>query len=183
MTSVGEVEGRPRALKEGVYTPVPSFFFASEDLDLATFKKHIAQTASAGVGIVVAGSLGEARHLDPKERCVLTRAARQALDDAGLPKAPVIACTALAGARVTIALTRADAVADADAAIVVCPEYFTSSLTGSKKAQKKFFIDVADASPISIIVHNYPAATGGFDIAHLRKRRQTYSDCCNYINS
>ncbi|KZV99252.1 aldolase [Exidia glandulosa HHB12029] len=163
MTSNGQPAAR-RALKAGIYAPIPTFFTPSEDLDLETFTKHVVKVASAGVGLVITGSMGEAHHLNTEERCTLITTARKALDDAGLPEVPIIAGTGLAGTRVTIELTRAAAAAGADAAIVISSGYFVGSIASSKKAQKKLFIDVADASPIPVMVYNYPGATGGLDI-------------------
>ncbi|EJD54313.1 aldolase [Auricularia subglabra TFB-10046 SS5] len=154
-----------RALKPGIYAPIPTFFHpGSEDLDVDTLAKHVVRTAQAGVGILIAGSMGEAHHLNNDERATLIKAARAALDGAGLPEVPIIAGTGLAGTRVTIDLTREAAAAGADAAIVISSGYFVGSLQGNKNAQTLFFTDVADASPIPIIIYNFPGATGGLDI-------------------
>lgn len=42
---------------------------------------------------VVNGSMGEAHHLEPEERVALVRAAREALDSAGLQETVIIAGT------------------------------------------------------------------------------------------
>lgn len=120
--------------------------------DLDTFVKHVVRIAKAGVPPVVAGSMGEAHHLTNEERVTLVKAARAGLDAAGLTSVPIIAGTGLAGTRVTIELTREIAAAGADVAIVISSGYFVGAL--NKKAQKQLFIDVADASPIPIMVYN-----------------------------
>ncbi|KAH7105049.1 dihydrodipicolinate synthetase [Auriculariales sp. MPI-PUGE-AT-0066] len=152
-----------RAIKAGIYAPIPTFFQpGTEDLDLDSFTKHVVRTAQAGVPPVVAGSMGEAHHLTSAERVALVRAARAGLDAAGLNDVPIIAGTGLAGTRVTIELTREMAAAGADVAIVISAGYFVGGL--NKKAQKQLFNDVADASPIPVMVYNYPGATGGLDL-------------------
>jgi len=48
----------------GIYPPLPTFFDAREELDLATFQGHISRLAESGIrGFVVMGSNGEAVHL------------------------------------------------------------------------------------------------------------------------
>ena len=45
----------------GIYPPLPTFFDAREELDLATFQAHIARMGESGItGFVVMGSNGEA---------------------------------------------------------------------------------------------------------------------------
>jgi L-threo-3-deoxy-hexylosonate aldolase len=79
-----------RPLKAGVFAPIPTFFLPdSEDLDLSTFETHVVRIASAGVGPLIAGSMGEAIHLSHAERIALIRAARKALDAAGFPTVPL----------------------------------------------------------------------------------------------
>ena len=52
--------------------------------DIATFKQHIVSLAKGGMYPVVAGSMGEAFQLTDEERVKLFKAAREALDEAGL---------------------------------------------------------------------------------------------------
>jgi hypothetical protein len=59
----------------GVYAPVLSFFQTNNgELDVETFKAHVAYLAEAGVGPVICGSLGEAPMLNETERLTLVRA-------------------------------------------------------------------------------------------------------------
>ena len=51
------------------------------------------------------------------------------------------------------------AAAGADAAIVISAGYFVGALAGSKSAQKKLFTDVADASPIPVVIYNCALGT------------------------
>ncbi|GAA6010731.1 hypothetical protein JCM11491_002920 [Sporobolomyces phaffii] len=149
----------------GVYAPLTTFFTDNkeQDLDFETYKRHVKFVASAGVGIVCLGSMGEAVQLTHSERNKVVEAARQALDsDAELSKVPLIVGTGASSTRETIELTREAAEKGADFAMVITPGYFAGALT--KEALKAFFVDVAEASPIPVIMYNYPGVTGGIDM-------------------
>lgn len=62
-------------------------------LDVKTFKDHVVRLAKIGMQPVVCGSMGEAFHLTHDERVVLFKAAREALDEAGLNETVIIAGT------------------------------------------------------------------------------------------
>ncbi|KAF7338231.1 Dihydrodipicolinate synthetase [Mycena venus] len=154
-----------RPLQAGVFAPIPTFFLPeSEDLDLPSFEAHVVRIASAGVGPLIAGSMGEAIHLSHSERLVLIRAARKALDAAGLTTVPLIVGTGAPSTRETIELTHEAAKAGADYAIVITSGYFAGVLAGNHVALKAFFTEVAEKSPIPIMIYNYPGASGGIDL-------------------
>ncbi|KAJ6502470.1 hypothetical protein C8R45DRAFT_818662 [Mycena sanguinolenta] len=154
-----------RPLKPGVFAPIPTFFLPdSEDLDLPSFESHVVRIASAGVGPLIAGSMGEAIHLSHAERLVLIRAARKALDAAGLTTVPLIVGTGAASTRETIELTKAAAAAGADYSIVIASGYFAGALAGKHAALKAFWTEVAEKSPIPVMIYNYPGASGGIDL-------------------
>jgi len=121
-----------------------------QDLDLETYKQHVKFVASAGVGIVCLGSMGEAVQLTHEERNQVVEAARQALDsDEKLSKVPLIVGTGASSTKETIQLTREAAERGADFAMVITPGYFAGALN-NKEALKTFFVDVAEASPIPV---------------------------------
>ncbi|KAJ7581249.1 dihydrodipicolinate synthetase [Mycena floridula] len=154
-----------RPLKAGIYAPIPTFFLAeSEDLDLPTFEAHIARCAAAGVSPLIAGSMGEGVHLSHAERTRIIHSARNALDKAGFPETPVIVGTGTGSTRETIELSIEAAAAGADYAIVITSGYFAGVLAGNPKALKVFFTEVAEKSPIPVIIYNYPGASGGIDL-------------------
>ncbi|CAK9784530.1 aldolase [Cutaneotrichosporon oleaginosum] len=151
-----------RVLRAGVWAPIPAFMDESEELDIPTFQAHVVALARAGMQPVVNGSMGEAHHLTAEERTGLIRAAREALDRAGLEDTVIIGGTGGNSTRATIALCKSAAEAGADVAIVIPPGYFAGAL--SKAAIKTFFADVATASPIPVMIYNYPGAAGGLDM-------------------
>ncbi|KZT37998.1 aldolase [Sistotremastrum suecicum HHB10207 ss-3] len=157
--------GVVRPLTPGIYAPIPTFFVPdSEDLDIPSFEAHVTRVGLAGVGILVCGSMGEAPHLSHEERVILIKAARRALDKAGLHHAPIVAGTGSHSLRETLHLTRAAAQAGADYSIVICSGYFAGAIANDKQALKAFWSEVAAKSPIPVIIYNYPAACGGIDL-------------------
>lgn len=96
--------------------------------------------------------MGEAHHLEDSERVLLIKTARQALDAAGFSHAPIIAGTGVGSTRKTIELTRQAAEAGADYAIVIASGYYAGAL--DYPALKAFFLEVAEASPIPIMIYN-----------------------------
>lgn len=61
--------------------------------DVPTFTGHVVRLAQANVWPVICGSMGEAHHLTNEERVTLIKAAREALDQAGLTDTPIMAGT------------------------------------------------------------------------------------------
>jgi L-threo-3-deoxy-hexylosonate aldolase len=152
-------------LTPGVYAPIPSFFLQeSEDLDVPSFEAQVVRLAGAGVGPLLAGSMGEAIHLSHAERVTLIKAARKALDNAGFEHTPIIAGTGAGSTRETVELCEAAAEAGADYAIAIASGYFAGALAGSPKALKAFWTEIAAKSPIPVLIYNYPGASGGIDL-------------------
>lgn len=96
--------------------------------------------------------MGEAIHLSHAERTTLIKTARRALDEAGYTDVPIIAGTGAGSTRETIELSHEAAEAGADYAIVIASGYFAGAL--NPKALKAFFTEVAEKSPIPVIIYN-----------------------------
>lgn len=153
-----------RALVPGIYVPTVAFFDpATDDVDVETVANHAVRLAKAGVaGITTQGSNGEAVHLSHKERNLITSTTRQALDAAGFQNMPVIVGCGVQSTRECIELCQEAASAGGDYALVLPPAYYQGLF--SKDTVKEFFKDVADASPIPILIYNYPGAVSGLDL-------------------
>jgi len=162
MSANGTSNGHSRVLKHGVWAPIPTFYDDNEELDLETFKSHVLRLANSGMQPVICGSMGEALHLEHQERVTLFKTAREALDEAGLTDVVLIAGTGSGSTRETVALSKSAAQAGADVVIVIPPGYFAGAM--SKEAIKTFFLDVATASPIPVMMYNYPGAAGSIDM-------------------
>jgi len=105
--------------------------------------------------------MGEGLHLSHPERAALIKATREALNDAGFTDVPIVIGTGAGSTRETIQLSKEAADAGADYVIVIAPGYFAGVLAGNKKALKAFFTEVAEKSPIPVIVYNCELIPGG----------------------
>ncbi|MCJ1279038.1 hypothetical protein MMC21_006859 [Puttea exsequens] len=165
-TSVSSVEdiAQIRLLRPGVYVPTVAFFHENENLDFFTVGKHAVRLAKAGVsGIATQGSNGEAVHLSHNERKQVTRTTRQALNEAGFHSLPVIVGCGAQSTRETIELCHEALTCGGDYALVLPPSYYKAM--HKPETIIEFFHDVANASPIPIIIYNYPAAVSGIDLS------------------
>ncbi|KAK3177204.1 hypothetical protein OEA41_008533 [Lepraria neglecta] len=152
-----------RPLRPGVYVPTLAFFKDNEDLDLITVGKHAVRLAKAGVaGIATQGSNGEAVHLSHQERKQVTRTTRMALDDAGFHSLPIIVGCGSQSTRETIELCQEAFASGGDYALVLPPSYYKPMHKSDTIIE--FFQDVADMSPVPILIYNYPAAVSGIDL-------------------
>ena len=156
------IMGKP--LRPGVYVPTLAFFRANEDLDLETISKHAVRLAKAGVaGITTQGSNGEAVHLNHQERQHVTRITRKALNSEGFESLPIIVGCGAQSTRETIELCREALSAGGDYALVLAPSYYLPSHKSDTIIE--YFTDVANASPIPILIYNYPAVVAGIDLS------------------
>ena len=154
-----------KRLIPGVHVPTLAFFDASiENADLITTADHAVKLAKAGMtGIIVQGSNSEAVHPSNSERRAITRTTREALGQAGLPSLSLVIGCRAQSTRNSIEL-RYEAVAHGgDYSLVLVPSYYQAQLTPSTIVE--FFNDVANASPISLITYNHPAAASGLDLS------------------
>jgi 4-hydroxy-2-oxoglutarate aldolase len=115
---------------------------------------HVIRMARAGVGVVVAGTMGEAIHLTHAERHTLLKAARKTLDTAGFPQVPLIVGTGAGSTRETVDLCVQAARAGADYCLVIASGYFAGTWGGNRSALKAFFKEVAERSPIPVMLYN-----------------------------
>ena len=156
--------GIRRVLTPGFYVPTLAFFDSkTEALDLQTTAQHAVRLAQSGVaGLATQGSNGEAVHLSHQERNQITATTRKALDEAGFDDMPIIVGCGSQSTRETAELCIEAQAAGGDYALVLPPSYYKGLLTPD--AITSFFTDVATASPIPILIYNYPAASGGLDL-------------------
>ena len=108
--------------------------------------------------------MGEGLHLSHSERVALIKATREALDGAGFTDVPIVIGTGAGSTRETIQLSKEAADAGADSVIVIAPGYFAGVLAGNKKALKAFFTEVAEKSPIPVIVYNCEFTPDGWKL-------------------
>ncbi|KAL6411514.1 hypothetical protein AUP68_05230 [Ilyonectria robusta] len=155
----------PKTLLPGIYAPTQVFYEYGKDenLDTEAIKKHAVRLARAGVvGIVTNGSNGEAVYLSPEERCQVTKTTREALDEAGFSHLPVIVGASDQSIQGTLRLCRDAANAGGDAVLLMVPSFFKWAMDGP--TIEKYFLEVADTSPLPLIIYNYPGAVAGIDL-------------------
>jgi L-threo-3-deoxy-hexylosonate aldolase len=153
-----------RPLPCGIYAPTMTFFDPdTEDLDIPTIKKHAVRLVKDGlVGLVTMGSNGEAVHCTREEKLAVTRATRDALDEAGFTATPVILGATEGSVRGTIELCRLGKDAGADYVLLLPPSYFRALM--DEVSIYDYFTAVADESPLPVILYNYPGAVAGIDM-------------------
>lgn len=139
----------------GIYAPIPTPFDADGAVARDKLAENIArwnQTPLAG--FVVLGSNGEFTYLSDEEKREVLRIARQAI-----PKDKLfIAGTGCESTRCTLELTEQAAAIGADAAIVITPSYYTSKMDA--QAMRRHYLELAERSPLPILIYNMPANTG-----------------------
>ena len=151
-------------LAPGVYVPTVAFFTPEDTIDVETTTAHAKRLAGTGIaGLVTHGSNGEAVHLDREERKLVTRTTRTALDEAGRQDLPVIVGCGAQSTRETIQLCRDAAEAGGSHALILPPSYYGGLL--STELILEHFRAVADASPVPLLIYNFPAPCGGLDLS------------------
>ena len=106
-------------------------------------------------GYVLLGSTGESPLLAEAERDAVLVAGREAI-----PRdRSMIAGTGANSTLLTIRQTKRAAEIGADAALVITPHHFTKSFS-QPTAQVRHYLAVAEASPIPIMIYNFPVNTG-----------------------
>jgi len=135
----------------------------TEDLDISAIKKHAVRLAKAGlVGLVTMGSNGEAVHMSREEKTLVTRATREALDEAGFNDVAVLAGCSENSIRLTLELCKEQAAAGAEAALILPPAYYRAQ--SSEALIFEYYTTVAAQSPLPIVLYNYPGAVSGVDM-------------------
>ncbi|EPE02554.1 dihydrodipicolinate synthase [Ophiostoma piceae UAMH 11346] len=159
--------GSTRLLVPGVYVPTMCFFDPeTEDIDTATIARHAVRLARSGVtGLATQGSNGEAVHLTHAERRIVTQTTRVALNNAGFDRMPIIVGCGSQSTRETIQLCTEAWAAGGDFALVLPPSYYAPLFKPSAQTVLEYFRAVADASPIPLLIYNYPGAVNGMDLS------------------
>jgi 4-hydroxy-2-oxoglutarate aldolase len=139
----------------GIYTPIATPFRDDGTVDERALAANVSRWMTTPLtGLVVLGSNGEAASLEDAEADRVVEIVR-----AGVPSSrPLIAGTGRESTRATIAATRRAAAAGADAALVRTPSFFKPQMTSD--AFVRHFTEVADASPVPVLLYNVTFYTG-----------------------
>lgn len=139
----------------GIFTPIITPFRNDDTVDEAALRQNVAQWMETSLtGLVVLGSNGEAPQLSDVEADRVVEIVRD-----GVPKdRPLIAGTGRESTRGTIAATKRAAAAGVDAALVRTPSFFKAQMTPDVFV--RHYTEVADASPIPVLLYNVSMYTG-----------------------
>jgi 4-hydroxy-2-oxoglutarate aldolase len=139
----------------GIYTPIATPFRDDGSVDEHALAANVAHWMTTSLtGLVVLGSNGEAAQLEDDEADRVVEIVRK-----GVPAArPLIAGTGRESTRATIAATRRAAAAGVDAVLVRTPSFFKPQMTTD--AFVRHYTEVADASPVPVMLYNVTLYTG-----------------------
>jgi 4-hydroxy-2-oxoglutarate aldolase len=139
----------------GIFPPLPTAFDHDENLLPGKIRFNIEKLSRFDLaGFLILGSNGEQVMLSEKEKIEAISAAREALPEGRL----LLAGTGCQSTRETISLTRAAAAAGAHAVLVLNPFYYKGNMNHDELV--RHYYDVADASPVPVLVYNMPGNTG-----------------------
>ncbi|GAM90417.1 hypothetical protein ANO11243_084600 [Dothideomycetidae sp. 11243] len=149
----------------GIHVPSLTFFSntKTQEIDWDVQEQHFEFLISNGVhGVVIAGTNGEAATLSTVEKTSLVRRAKSTAQRLGQPDLPitlggVAGCTADA-----IRQTFEAQAAGADYFLALIPSFFHFAI--DQEAIIGFFTELADASPIPILIYNFPGVVAGLDV-------------------
>jgi len=146
----------------GVYVPAV-VFFKDDELDIQAMQSHVLRLARGGVtGILVQGSNGEAQHLSHDERFLAIKTTRDTLNQYGFEKVVVMAGTGASSTKETKLRNVQAKEAGADFVLVLTPGVWPPQM--SRENILKFHRDVADASPLPVLIYNFPTVCAGIDL-------------------
>ncbi|KAH8894574.1 dihydrodipicolinate synthetase [Thozetella sp. PMI_491] len=149
----------------GIHAPSLTWFRgdANQEIDWDVQKKHLEFLFKSGLhGVVIAGTNGEAVTLSREEKETLVKTARQIATDAGRPDVTITVGCGGQCTRDVIAETQLAKAAGADYALVLVPSYFHFAM--NETAIVSFFQEVADASPVPLLIYNFPGVVAGLDV-------------------
>lgn len=139
---------------KGIFAPIATPF-QNDEIDYGALKYNLdLYSASRLAGLVVLGSNGEFALMDLDEKMQLIEFVRQNTS----PDKRIIAGTGCESTKETVRLTRHAASVGADAALVITPHYYKGSMT--EAVLENYFREVADASPIPVMLYNMPGNSG-----------------------
>jgi 4-hydroxy-2-oxoglutarate aldolase len=147
-----------KSIKEklsGIYPPVVTPF-ENDEILYDGLRENIEKLNSTGIrGYFVAGTNGEFRSLTTAERLKVIETAAEAATGNKV----VMAGTAAESTKETIEITKAAADAGAELVSLLVPSFFKKIIDDAVIIS--YIIDVAEVSPVPVLLYNNPSVTGG----------------------
>ena len=139
---------------QGILAPIPTPF-SGDSVDVAALERNLVSwMASELTGIVVLGTNGEAAHVDDDEAARIIEVARQRVPEGRT----LVAGVARESTRATIAAAKRAGMLGVDAVLVRPPSFFRAILTLDDL--RDHFRAIADASPVPVLLYNFPGVFG-----------------------
>lgn len=139
----------------GIFPPVTTPFNERGDVDYTALSSNISRYNEDGLaGYVALGSNGEVVHLSTEERTRVIETIKRGATS----EHTIIAGVNELSTRAAIDAARTAGDSGADIVLVVTPYYYKGSMT--QDAFARHFNDVADRSPLPVLIYNVPANTG-----------------------
>ncbi|KAB2100814.1 hypothetical protein AG0111_0g10859 [Alternaria gaisen] len=149
----------------GIHVPSLTWFKndSNQEIDWDVQEKHFEFLISNGLhGIVIAGTNGEAATLSSTEKTQLVQKARKTAQRLGRGELPITIGGVAGCTRDAIQQTIEAKEAGASYYLALVPSYFHFSM--NQDAIVAYFQELADASPVPIVLYNFPNVVAGLDI-------------------
>jgi 4-hydroxy-2-oxoglutarate aldolase len=139
----------------GIFTPIVTPFTTDDTIDDGALRRNVDRWMKTPLtGLVVLGSNGEAAQLDDVEADRVVEIVRERVPS----DRPLIAGTGRESTKATIAATARAAAAGVDAVLVRTPSFFKAQM--SAEIFVRHYTEVADASPVPVLLYNVTMFTG-----------------------
>ena len=139
----------------GIFTPIVTPFTTDDTIDEGALRHNVDRWMKTPLtGLVVLGSNGEAAQLDDVEADRVVEIVRERVPS----DRPLIAGTGRESTKATIAATARAAAAGVDAVLVRTPSFFKAQM--SAEIFVRHYTEVADASPVPVLLYNVTMFTG-----------------------
>jgi 4-hydroxy-2-oxoglutarate aldolase len=138
---------------QGIIPPVPTPFTRDGEVDTAALQRMLRRLEPVVDGFLILGSNGEAAFLSEAERRRVFEAAREVIP----AQKPMLVGTGAEATRLVTERNQEAFEIGADAALVLPPHYYVSAM--SERVLEKHYRTLADASPLPVMLYNFPAVT------------------------
>jgi 4-hydroxy-2-oxoglutarate aldolase len=140
---------------QGIYAPIVTPFQKNEEIDFSKLKHNLDKLGKSKLsGIVVLGSNGEFAYLDYEEKLQLVKFVIENFTK----EKKIIVGTYNESTRETIKFSKEVSKLGADAILVLPSNYYKSAM--KEDILYRYFTDIADESPIPMMLYNMPGNTG-----------------------
>ncbi len=140
---------------EGVFPPITTPFDDNGCIEYNHLAENIEKWNETDLsGYLVLGSNGESVFLNEDEKLKIVKTSRKSIPQSR----KMLVGVGLESTKITIEFTKKVTDSGADVAVVITPHFFKNNM--SHETLLKYFLMVADDSPIPVLLYNVPQFTG-----------------------